>query len=528
MTENTRTNAIDTTTLFDDVLKTSQSASQLGALRIYRVKEIPPDSFGRNGDIAIIDNTAFASEELASSKEPTNVALCQKVPKQVPSGSNTETSTANGADLVAFDQFSIDKTSLSSPVTLTLPSGDVFVKHASETINDADIEGIIASWKKTSSEGSVSDPYAAPGDSIIINGVTVTFTGGHLDHIVASINTEAIPYITAAEKDNHVFLTHSDGGTITVGGTNVGTIFGTGSVTGGFLTITNEDGFQVNLADVTGTPLATMSFPTTIAASSLELGGTWTCFGTSIIQVKDDSTTVGAFNILNFLGTGITSITDAGGGQVDINISASAASAQDLWETFNSDSGSSTATTTTDTFNVMGGTGIDTAIVGKTMTVTNTAPGPIGLTYTTINGQTMVTFEDPSRPGKQLTVSEQALSVGENVLDHLDWLRIGGNATDADSGFIADFDGTVTYATGHCENTNANAKDIHLIITTPALVVTDAGSIGTLSGGTNATFVNTTLNIDFNQGDRLRLQAIGAGSGNIQDTVAKITLKWRG
>lgn len=152
-----------------------------------------------------------------------------------------------------------------------------------------------------------------------------------------------------------------------------------------------------------------------------------------------------------------------------------------------------------------------------------------GLTITNINGQPMLTLEDTTRGNKILSVAEQPIQWAENGLTNLDWIRIG-NANDAESGYVADFDGTIVFASAHCENTGSNTKEIHLYVNN-----TDIGSIGTLSGGTNATFINTTANIDFSQGDRIRLRAVNAtggspepGNGAIQDTVIKLTLKWRG
>lgn len=145
-----------------------------------------------------------------------------------------------------------------------------------------------------------------------------------------------------------------------------------------------------------------------------------------------------------------------------------------------------------------------------------------GLAITIINGQPILTLEDPTRANKILSVAENALVFSENALGNNDWIRIG-TANDADSGYIADFDGTLISATAHCENTNANSKDINFYVNNA-----DMGTIGNLSGGANATFINTSLNIDFNQGDRLRLRAINGIPGPIQDTVIKLTLKWRG
>lgn len=158
-----------------------------------------------------------------------------------------------------------------------------------------------------------------------------------------------------------------------------------------------------------------------------------------------------------------------------------------------------------------------------------------GLAVTIINGQPMLTLEDTTRtiPGsplepKVLSVAEQSWEWSENVLYDQDWIQIG-NASDGDSGVIADFNGTLVSATGHCENTDINQKDIRIYVNNA-----DVGSIGTLSGGNNATFINTTLDVDFNQGDRIRLRAVNAagsplvGTGPIQDTVIKLTIKWRG
>lgn len=161
--------------------------------------------------------------------------------------------------------------------------------------------------------------------------------------------------------------------------------------------------------------------------------------------------------------------------------------------------------------------------------------GISGLTVTIINGQPMLTLEDTTRliPGsplepKVLSVAEQVWEWSENALHDQDWLQIG-NASDGDSGVIADFDGTLVSATGHCENTDVNQKEIHVYVNN-----TNIGTIGTLSGGNNASFINTSLDVDFNQGDRIRLRAMNAagsplvGTGPIQDTVIKLTIKWRG
>lgn len=148
--------------------------------------------------------------------------------------------------------------------------------------------------------------------------------------------------------------------------------------------------------------------------------------------------------------------------------------------------------------------------------------GITGLTTTTINGQPMLTLEDTTRANKILSVGEQVFIFAENQLSNLDWIRVA-NANDADSGFVADFNGTIVNISAHCENTGANSKDIRLFID-----AVDSGVLGTLSGGANATVNDTTLDIDFNQGQRVRLRADDGIAGNIQDTIVKLTVKWRG
>jgi hypothetical protein len=145
-----------------------------------------------------------------------------------------------------------------------------------------------------------------------------------------------------------------------------------------------------------------------------------------------------------------------------------------------------------------------------------------GLTITTINTQPMLTLEDTTRANKVLSVAESNAIFSENKVNNLDWIQIG-NANDADSGYIAEFDGTLVYATAHCEDTGANSKEIHFYIEGA-----DSATLGTLSGGANATFNNSTLNVDFDQGERLRVRAHDGAGGDIRDTVVKLTYKWRG
>jgi hypothetical protein len=148
-----------------------------------------------------------------------------------------------------------------------------------------------------------------------------------------------------------------------------------------------------------------------------------------------------------------------------------------------------------------------------------TGTGDVSVTM--VNGQPTVTYIDTTRGDKVLSISEQIIIFSENRVRTLDWLDVG-NTNGTIPGYIADFNGTVVYATGHCENA-PSTKDFHLFINN-----TDVGSLGTLSGGVDALFVNTNINIDFNQSDKLRVRALDGTPGDIDGTIIKLTLKWRG
>lgn len=152
-------------------------------------------------------------------------------------------------------------------------------------------------------------------------------------------------------------------------------------------------------------------------------------------------------------------------------------------------------------------------------------PQITGLSTTVINGQPMLTYDDPARAGKTLSISEQNHIFSRGSLQNLDWVRVA-NVSHTQAGFVAEFDGCICYAAGHCEETGVHSKDIHVFVDG-----VDKGSIGTLAGGDNVKFTNTVLNIDYLQGQVIRLQVKDTPSstaGKIQDTVITVTIKHRG
>lgn len=139
-----------------------------------------------------------------------------------------------------------------------------------------------------------------------------------------------------------------------------------------------------------------------------------------------------------------------------------------------------------------------------------------------INGQPKPVYVDSNKGGKVLSVETNNFFWAESRLSNNDWIQIG-HATDADSGWIMPFDGTIVGVTAHCENNNTgNTKSIRLY---------KNGSVSSTSfinipAGANAIVNNQTKNIDFVAGDRLRLRADSTG-GSIEDTTISVFVKWR-
>jgi hypothetical protein len=97
----------------------------------------------------------------------------------------------------------------------------------------------------------------------------------------------------------------------------------------------------------------------------------------SSITIQEEGTPLAntPHSTLNFIGTNIIA-TDAGGGVTDITIDPPAGDPdQNLWETIVADTGSTVANTITDSLSIIGGTGIDTAIVGDVLTITASGGG---------------------------------------------------------------------------------------------------------------------------------------------------------
>ncbi len=297
----------------------------------------------------------------------------------------------------------------------------------------------------------------------------------------------------------------------------------------------NDFGRNGDLAIIDDTAVPMTAIATDVVPTNNDLcqkqGGVWVCglgggaggpaFGTITTDAGSLSATVPGDTAPIVGGPGISTAVVAG--QVVVT------NTSNIFGTVTAPAGGNiTASGLNDTLNLVAGTNMTIVNTPGTNTVTFTAAGGVGipgLSVVDINGQPTLVLEDTTRANKKLSIAEQPLMWSENVLNNDDWIRIG-NANDADDGYVMDFDGTLVYATAHCENTNGNSKDINLWVN-GVFVLT----IGTLTGavGSNVQFVNTLLNYDFNQGDKIQLRAQDPGlSGNILDTVVKLTVKWRG
>jgi hypothetical protein len=142
------------------------------------------------------------------------------------------------------------------------------------------------------------------------------------------------------------------------------------------------------------------------------------------------------------------------------------------------------------------------------------------LGVSTINGQEVLTLVDATRV-KTLSISETAIGFSENTIGNNDWVDVGG-AVDALSGYTMPMNGTVVRASFHTSDDNNNSKGVDLYVdgvaTSPLLALT-------ATNGENSVY-DETLNIDVNQGQKIRLRGDAAG-GSVQDSIIMIWIKWR-
>lgn len=134
----------------------------------------------------------------------------------------------------------------------------------------------------------------------------------------------------------------------------------------------------------------------------------------------------------------------------------------------------------------------------------------------------MIFVADESRNNKVLSLESTTFRFAESMIHDDDWLRIG-DASDSDVGFIMPFDGTVIRCTGFCEDVRGTTTDLDLYVNN-----SNKGSILTFTGNDSQKVINSTIDMDFNRGDKLRVRSNIAGWGShIRDTSIVVWVKWR-
>ena len=155
-----------------------------------------------------------------------------------------------------------------------------------------------------------------------------------------------------------------------------------------------------------------------------------------------------------------------------------------------------------------------------------TITGLTGLTLSTVNGQTILTYEDTTR-GETLSTDSFQVSYSENRVSNNDWLNIGG-AVDATSGFIVPMDATIVAATMHSASVpNGATKTLNLYV--DAAIPTGGSGFLSVTGTVGAPEKedrDETLDIPVNQDQKIRVRGDAAG-GTIEDTVVTLWLRWR-
>jgi len=171
------------------------------------------------------------------------------------------------------------------------------------------------------------------------------------------------------------------------------------------------------------------------------------------------------------------------------------ASSQNVFTTFTGDSGTTTANTTTDTFNIVGGTGISTAISGDTITITNTG-GSSGNAFTNIavSGQNTVQADTSA---DTVTFAEgSGITITTNNLT--DTVTFAVDNANKYTSFISD-SGTATPSATNSSLTVAGGTGISTSVSGNTLTIANDApkwyTIASDSGTTNANTVNDTLTI---------------------------------
>ncbi len=140
----------------------------------------------------------------------------------------------------------------------------------------------------------------------------------------------------------------------------------------------------------------------------------------------------------------------------------------------------------------------------------------INIRLENINGIDMPVYDSVTK-NKTLSSTMCIFTWSEANLSNNDWFQIG-SARDAKTGHMMPFDGTITGIMIH--SLNVNQTNIKLFINGSNSVIHNIPS----SSSGQYRFTDTSLSIDFEKNDKLRLKNVG---GSLEDTVISLIVQWR-
>lgn len=241
-------------------------------------------------------------------------------------------------------------------------------------------------------------------------------------------------------------------------------------------------------------------------------------------------------------GTGVTTLTITNTG------STSGGTLQDLWKQINADTGNAIANSATDALTIAGGTGINTSIVGDTLTITNSLSGNINnIKDIKVSGQNTVSVsgldqEVEFEAGSNMTITTSgnkvifASSGGSSSSNAFSTISIASQS-DVVAESASD---TLTLTAGNGIGLSTNAGNDEITITNTAnaayaftninvtgsnnITATTASDTLTLVGGTNVTLVSdnstdtVTINATASSQNAFTTFAVPTGTNVIADT----------
>lgn len=126
--------------------------------------------------------------------------------------------------------------------------------------------------------------------------------------------------------------------------------------------------------------------------------------------------------------------------------------------------------------------------------------------------------------GKILSVAEQAWQFVEASCSGTEWMDLAGSANNSNNGYTVPFDTTLKGFTCSIGDAGTN-NTLNLILYIDGASSATIVSFSNLSG--NQEFYGV-LNIDMDQGEKLRIQSIETGGGNVPDVSVTVFSQWRG